>query len=87
MERRAWRATSAMVYKLLSPKMAAKPHLVVLAELLDEGRLMGSADARCLPPVPLIKISTFLFASARAAASTTSPIPIKFTKRFNKCKC
>jgi len=46
---------------------------VVLAELLDEGRLMGSADARCLPPVPLIKISTFLFASARAAASTTSP--------------
>jgi len=34
---------------------------------------MGSADARCLPPVPLIKISTFLFASARAAASTTSP--------------
>jgi len=61
--------------------MAAKPHLVVLAELLDEGRLMGSADARCLPPVPLIKISTFLFASARAAASTTSPIPIKFTKK------
>jgi len=38
MERRAWRATSAMVYKLLSQKMAAKPYLVVLDELLDEGK-------------------------------------------------
>jgi len=37
--------------------------------------LMASADAQCKPPVSLIRISTFLGASARAVASSTSPIP------------
>ena len=36
---------------------------------------MASADAQCKPPVSLIRISTFLGASARAVASSTSPIP------------
>jgi hypothetical protein len=61
--------------------MVAKPHLVVIAELLDEGGLMASADARCSSPVSLIRISTFLGASARAVASSTSPTPIEFTDK------
>ena len=36
---------------------------------------MASADARCTPPVLLIRISTFLGDSARVAAFSTSPTP------------